>query len=77
MLVWRQEIHITLDEINSIYWVDPVCSIQDFKRKLAEKDDQFDWLAKIIVVGQPHLVVAKAIIQRHDLKFEARMWLDL
>ncbi|MCD7472279.1 hypothetical protein HAX54_013316 [Datura stramonium] len=34
-------------------------------------------MAETIVVGQPHWAVLKGIIQCHDLKVEARMWLDL
>ncbi|MCD9645775.1 hypothetical protein HAX54_034975, partial [Datura stramonium] len=49
VLVRGQEVHITLDEINSSYWADPVRLSQDFKKKLVDKDDQFDWATEIIV----------------------------
>ncbi|MCD9560341.1 hypothetical protein HAX54_018961 [Datura stramonium] len=71
MLIWGQIIHITLDEINFIYWDEPVRSNRDFKRKLDKKDDQFEWVAEIIDVGQPHWAISKGVIHRHDLKFEA------
>ncbi|MCD7470589.1 hypothetical protein HAX54_010565 [Datura stramonium] len=57
-----QEVPITPGEINSIYWVDLVHPSQDFKRKLDAKDDQFKWVAEIIIVGQPHWALAKGVI---------------
>ncbi|MCD9637664.1 hypothetical protein HAX54_021071, partial [Datura stramonium] len=41
VLIRGQEVPITPEEINSVYWAYPVRPIQDFKRKLDDKDDQF------------------------------------
>ncbi|MCD7469985.1 hypothetical protein HAX54_009488 [Datura stramonium] len=46
-------------------------------RHLEARDDQYAWIAGIITKGQPLWVVIKGDIHRQDLKFEARMWLDL
>ncbi|MCD9642485.1 hypothetical protein HAX54_029323, partial [Datura stramonium] len=56
---------------NQLYLlVDPVRPSLEFKRKLVDKDNQFEWMADIIAVVQPQWEVSKGIIQRHDLKFE-------
>ncbi|MCD7455630.1 hypothetical protein HAX54_028905 [Datura stramonium] len=76
MLIWGKEVPITSDKINYIFCNELVCPSRDFKRKLADKDDQLEWVAKKIVVGQPYCPTTKGVIHRHDLKFEAGMWLD-
>ncbi|MCD9645104.1 hypothetical protein HAX54_033780, partial [Datura stramonium] len=48
-----------------------------FTKRLVDKDNQFAWVASIISEGQPKWAILKGNIHRHDLKFEARMWLDL
>ncbi|MCE0481204.1 hypothetical protein HAX54_038762 [Datura stramonium] len=54
VLIRGQEVPITPEEIKSIYWADPVNPSRDFKRKLDDKDDQFEWMAEIIALGQSH-----------------------
>ncbi|MCE2055884.1 hypothetical protein HAX54_043663 [Datura stramonium] len=48
-----------------------------FRRKVEDKENQFQWVSGIIARDQPHWATSKGMIHRHDLKFEARMWLDL
>ncbi|MCD7471675.1 hypothetical protein HAX54_012286 [Datura stramonium] len=46
-------------------------------KKIEDKVNQFQWVARIIAQGQPQWVVSKGLIHRRDLKFDARMCLDL
>ncbi|MCD9646221.1 hypothetical protein HAX54_035909 [Datura stramonium] len=48
-----------------------------FTRRLVTKEDQCAWVRGIITEDQPHWVVMNGDIHRQDLKFKARMWLDL
>ncbi|MCD9644458.1 hypothetical protein HAX54_032674 [Datura stramonium] len=76
--IWSSETSVPPVTVDSVLVeADPVHLSQDFKRKLADKDDQFEWVAKIIVVGPLHWATTKGVIHWHDLKFEARMLLDL
>ncbi|MCD7467285.1 hypothetical protein HAX54_004625 [Datura stramonium] len=70
-LVQGQEVHITPETINSIYWKDLTHPALGFKRRFADKGSQYAWVASIIVEGQPQWAVMKGDIHRHDLKFEA------
>ncbi|MCD7452514.1 hypothetical protein HAX54_017201 [Datura stramonium] len=71
-----QEMPITLEAINSIYWDNPTWPSLEFKRKVEDKKNQFKWVTKIIARDQPQCADSQGIIYRHDLKFKARMWLD-
>ncbi|MCE3216161.1 hypothetical protein HAX54_005154 [Datura stramonium] len=54
-----------LEEIHHVY------------KEIEDKVNQFQWVARIIAQGQPQWVVSKGLIHRRDLKFDARMCLDL
>ncbi|MCD7466295.1 hypothetical protein HAX54_002865 [Datura stramonium] len=43
----------------------------------AATNDQYAWITGIIAEGQPLWAIMKGGIHHQDLKFEARMWLDL
>ncbi|MCD7458758.1 hypothetical protein HAX54_039059 [Datura stramonium] len=48
-----------------------------FPEKVEDKGNQFQWVAKIIAIGQPQWAISRGLIHQRDLKFEAFMWLDL
>ncbi|MCD7448386.1 hypothetical protein HAX54_041121, partial [Datura stramonium] len=68
---------ITPEDINSIYWADTVRLSLENLRKLADKENQFAWVANIIAKCQSQWEEFKGEIHRHDLIFEAKMWLYL
>ncbi|MCD7467089.1 hypothetical protein HAX54_004292 [Datura stramonium] len=76
-MVRGKEVDITPTTINSTYWAERVRPVIGFARHLAIKEDQYVWVTDAIIEGQPLWVVMKGDISRQDLKFEARMWLDL
>ncbi|MCD7446275.1 hypothetical protein HAX54_000085 [Datura stramonium] len=51
--------------------------VESFKTKIKYKANQFQWVAHVIALGKPQWAVSKGLIHRRDLKFDARMWLDL
>ncbi|MCE3051363.1 hypothetical protein HAX54_049603 [Datura stramonium] len=53
MLVWGQEVTITPEAINSIYWAESIWPSLEFKRKVEDKENQFKWVAEIIARDQP------------------------
>ncbi|MCD9643296.1 hypothetical protein HAX54_030639 [Datura stramonium] len=77
--VWvrGQEVPVTPEAINSIYWDKPIPSHPIFRNKVEKKATQFQWVANLIAKGQLQWAISKVLIRWHDLKFEARMWLDL
>ncbi|MCD9645442.1 hypothetical protein HAX54_034351 [Datura stramonium] len=40
-------------DIYSIYWTNPVCPSLEYPRRIADKNNQFTWMASIIDEGQP------------------------
>ncbi|MCE0481319.1 hypothetical protein HAX54_038997 [Datura stramonium] len=77
--VWvrGQEVPITLEAINSLYWAEAIQQHSTFHRKVDDKANQFEWVANIIAMRQPQWSISRGLIHRYDLKFEARMRLDL
>ncbi|MCD9559482.1 hypothetical protein HAX54_017441 [Datura stramonium] len=53
VLLWGQEVSITVEAINSIYWADPIRPSSEFKRKVEDKENLFKLVAKIISQDQP------------------------
>ncbi|MCD9559717.1 hypothetical protein HAX54_017889 [Datura stramonium] len=49
----------------------------DIPQEGGKKVNQFKWVANMIALSQPQWVISRGLIHRRDLKFEARMWLDL
>ncbi|MCE0480864.1 hypothetical protein HAX54_038055 [Datura stramonium] len=78
-LVWvcGQEVPITPKAINSLYWVELIQSHSTFSKKVEDKANQFQWVANMIAIGQPQWSISRGLIHHRDLKFEARMWLEL
>ncbi|MCD9559713.1 hypothetical protein HAX54_017884 [Datura stramonium] len=72
-----QEVPITPEAINSLYWAEPIQPNSTFRRKVDDKANQFQRVANTIAMGQPQWVISRGLIHRRDVKFEARMWLDL
>ncbi|MCE0482111.1 hypothetical protein HAX54_040513 [Datura stramonium] len=70
------EIPVTPEAINSLYWVEPIPSHPIFRMKMDNKAQKFQWVAHIIAHGQPQGALSRGLIHRHNLKYEARMWLD-
>ncbi|MCD7470419.1 hypothetical protein HAX54_010289 [Datura stramonium] len=68
---------ITPEAINSLYWAEPIKPNSTFHRKVDGKENQFQWVAYISAMGQPQWAISGGLIHHRDLKFEARMWLDL
>ncbi|MCE3216988.1 hypothetical protein HAX54_009863 [Datura stramonium] len=56
---------------------EPISPHPILRQKIAVKENQFQWVARVIAQGQPQWVVSKGLIHRLDLKFDACMWLDL
>ncbi|MCD9644611.1 hypothetical protein HAX54_032966 [Datura stramonium] len=67
----------TLEVINSIYLDEPIPSQSIFRNKVENNATQFQLVANLIAKGQPQWAISKGLIRRHDLNFEARIWLDL
>ncbi|MCD7461797.1 hypothetical protein HAX54_047131 [Datura stramonium] len=74
--VWvrGKEVPVTPEEINSIYWNEPIPCHPIFRNKV---ESQFQWVVNLIAKGLPQWATSKGLIHQHDLKFEARIWLDL
>ncbi|MCE3052048.1 hypothetical protein HAX54_051471 [Datura stramonium] len=69
-----QEVPVTPEEINSIYWDEPIPSHPIFRNKVEDKANQFQWVANLIEKGRTQWDISKGLIHWRDLKFEARMW---
>ncbi|MCD7457680.1 hypothetical protein HAX54_035843 [Datura stramonium] len=65
------------EAINLIYWDEPIPSHPICRNKVEDKANQFQWVDNLIAKGRPQRAISKGLIHRHDLKFEARMWLYL
>ncbi|MCE3049296.1 hypothetical protein HAX54_044559 [Datura stramonium] len=78
-LVWvrGQEVPVTPEAINSLYWEEPIHSHPIFCKKVEDKANQFQWVSNLIAKGQPKLSTSTGLIHRRDLKFDARFLLDL
>ncbi|MCD7473201.1 hypothetical protein HAX54_014857, partial [Datura stramonium] len=77
--VWvrGQEVHLTQEAINSIYWDKSIPSHPIFCNKVEDKANQFQWVANLIAKGRAQWATSKGLVHRHDLKFETHMRLDL
>ncbi|MCD7471834.1 hypothetical protein HAX54_012563 [Datura stramonium] len=77
--VWvrGQEVQVTPEEINSLYWEELISLHPILPQKIENKENQFQWVAQVIAQGQPQWAMSKGLIHRRDLKFDARMCLDL
>ncbi|MCD7462779.1 hypothetical protein HAX54_049344 [Datura stramonium] len=64
-------VSITPEAINSLYWAEPIQPNSTFRRKVDDKENQFQWVANIIAMGQPQWTISKGMIHHRDLKFEA------
>ncbi|MCD7456274.1 hypothetical protein HAX54_031078 [Datura stramonium] len=71
------EVPIAPEAIHSLYWTEPIQLHSTSHKKVEDKANQFQWVANIIEIGQPQWAISNGLIHRRDLKFEARMWLDL
>ncbi|MCD7465974.1 hypothetical protein HAX54_002262 [Datura stramonium] len=77
-LVWvcGLEVPVTPKAINSLYWVEPIPSHPIFNMKMDSKAQKFQWVSHIIAHGHPQWALSRGLINYHDLKYKARMWLD-
>ncbi|MCD7463877.1 hypothetical protein HAX54_051624 [Datura stramonium] len=75
--LWVRGQEVTPETINTIYWGEPIPSYLIFHNKVENIATQLQWVANLIAKGRPQWATSKGLIYWHDLKFEARMWLDL
>ncbi|MCD9643257.1 hypothetical protein HAX54_030555 [Datura stramonium] len=76
-LVRGQEVPVTTEVINSIYLEKTIPSHPKFHNKLEDKENQLQWVANLIAKGRPQWDTSEGLIHWRDLKFKARMWLNL
>ncbi|MCD9561367.1 hypothetical protein HAX54_020428, partial [Datura stramonium] len=76
-MVRGREIDITPNAINSIYSVEPIALRTEFMEQIATNGNQLKWVASTITTTRPIWASLGRKIPRHDLRFKAKMWLDL